>query len=406
MSEREDATPYRDRLQRLTPLEIQVLTHRCAEKTTEDIADLMAMPREHVRLLLADIYDRLGLTWQEEMSSFAALTRYCPYVSEVSTSTGEESPDAATTPLQPPPQPSHRALEIVDENDENLRATQATVGAEVIHQAAEQAAPSDAEEAARYTNALARLDPAELDVLRFRCAGRTSDEIAALMSIPAATARHLLADIYDKLGLPWQQETTSLAALNRYCPHIALVAPVGAAAPPHPIPQPLPPQPSQRAFELVSEDDAALLAQRALTAEEAEDARRSARILVLGIVGMLAVVIIALLLLGNSSGEASGTPTASAGSGTPTSEAAIAVATSPTPTVVPTAIPTPLPPTPTVVPTPSPAPSPTPAPTPTLAPTPTPTTEPTPASTQAPTAAPTVAPTALPTPISGTVVFK
>ena len=403
MSEHENETQYRDGLQRLTPLEIQVLTHRCADKTSEDIAELMAMPQEHVRLLLADIYDRLGLTWKEEIPSLTALARYCPYVSQMTTSTDEIPPAEATAPLPPPPEPSHRALELVDENDEVLRTQQARANAEVAQVAAvEQAASDPPEEGAHYVDALGKLDPAELDILRYRCAGRTSDEIAALMSIPTATSRHLLADIYDKLGLTWQQETTSLAALNRYCPYVAQVAPDGAAAPPHPVPQPLPPQPSQRAFELVNEDDAALLAQRVVTTEAAAS-RRSTRFIILGIVGIVAVAIVALLLLGNNSGEASGTPTAAVGISSPTSVAVVPVATTPTSAVVQTEVPAAVPPTPTPVSTPTPTPVSTPTPTPTATPTPIPT--PTPVTTAATTPGSTAVPTAIPTPLSGNAVY-
>src|SRR6185312_7288171 len=250
MSEREDNTQYVDGLRRLTPLELQVLAHRCTDKTSQEIAELMSISPELARLLLADIYDRLGIAWEDAASSLAMLSLYCPYVSEVAAA--ETSPDAGASP---PPEPSHRALELVDENDEALRAQSAAAAEQTAETTADGQVPAGApENAAYYVQVLQRLHPAELDMLRYRCAGRTSDEIAALMSIPDATARHLLADIYDKLGLTWQQETTSLAALNRFCPYVAQVAPEGAAATPFPVPQPLPPQPSLRAFQLVTED--------------------------------------------------------------------------------------------------------------------------------------------------------
>lgn len=76
----------------------------------------------------------------------------------------------------------------------------------------------------RYLLALTRLSPAELEAMRYRCAGRSSDEIAALMSVPPEIARGLLATIYDKLGITWQQETTSLAALSLFCPYVSQVS--------------------------------------------------------------------------------------------------------------------------------------------------------------------------------------
>jgi DNA-binding CsgD family transcriptional regulator len=259
---------------------------------------------------------------------------------------------------------------------------------------------SDQQNERDYAGALRQLSPIQLDIMRYRCAGRTSDEIASLVSVQVETARYLLADIYDRLGITWQQETTSLAALSRYCPYVSQVAPAGVAATPDQTTQPLPPQPSQRAFQLVQEDDEALRAQR-VPAEEEAGPSRQVPLLIFGGIAVVAVAVLLVFLLrgggGSSSTPTAGVPTATA----TTASGAATSSTAPTQTPVPT--PTEAQPTPTPVPpTPTPQPSPTPTPTPMPSPTPTPAPTPTPQSTETPTAGP----TAVPTPQTGTVQYQ
>ncbi len=241
---------------------------------------------------------------------------------------------------------------------------------------------------------LHRLTPAELEVLRRRCSGMTSQETASALSTTEQSARYLLGNIYDKLGVTYEEGGgTSLSRLMEYCPLLADPSIAQIAAPPSLASEPPPLEPSGRALLLVAQDDQSLIAQRspAPEAEESDDKRRLLYI----VGGILALVIIAgLIFLFASDDEDDGddatglaaSQTASVAV-TPTTVAGGA-APEPTATLVPT---TPPEPTPTPEP-----PPPTPEP-PTVTPEPTATSEP---------EATSVPPTAVPLPQQGDVVYE
>jgi DNA-binding CsgD family transcriptional regulator len=112
---------------------------------------------------------------------------------------------------------------------------------------------------------LQRLTGSEFQLLRHRCAGQTTGDIAAQLGLTAESVRTLLADVYDKLGVTWESQATSLDAVERFCPLLAdpEVVPLAASAAPDDLTRPLPTRPSERALQLVDDDDAALLAGRA-----------------------------------------------------------------------------------------------------------------------------------------------
>ena len=120
------------------------------------------------------------------------------------------------------------------------------------------------------------------------------------MSVPPETARALLANIYDKLGITWQQETTSLAALSLFCPYVSQVSAPQTPSPVEQPTQPLPPEPSERALHLVQEDDEALMAQRVpATHEQGSDNNRTLMI-VLGSIAALAIIVLIGFLVRNN----------------------------------------------------------------------------------------------------------
>jgi hypothetical protein len=235
---------------------------------------------------------------------------------------------------------------------------------------------------------LHRLTPPELEMLRRRCSGMTSQEIANALGTTQQTARYLLGNVYDKLGITYDEGGgTSLSRLMEYCPLLADPGIAQIAVPQSLAAEPLPMEPSGRSLLLVAQDDQALLAQRPATPEE-EPADNNRRLLYI-VGGVLALVIVAgliFLLVSDDDDEATG---AAATQTAPTATtAAGAIAPEPTPTLAPTLAPEPTP-------TPEPAP-PTPEP-PTAAPEPTATSE--------PTTAP-VPPTAVPVPAQADVVYE
>jgi|GEM_PF-2270784 len=107
---------------------------------------------------------------------------------------------------------------------------------------------------------LRRLSPTELAVLRHRCSGATTAQIATHLGIPQADARAHVGNLLDKLGITYGREGTSLSRLTAYCP---LVSQLGASA--GNSGEPLRPpagQLSQRAVELTDADDLALVSQQ------------------------------------------------------------------------------------------------------------------------------------------------
>ncbi|HYI16439.1 MAG TPA: LuxR C-terminal-related transcriptional regulator [Thermomicrobiales bacterium] len=241
---------------------------------------------------------------------------------------------------------------------------------------------------------LHRLTPAEVEVLRRRCGGMTSQEIASALGTTEQVARYLLGNIYDKLGVTYEEGGgTSLSRLTEYCPLLADPSIAQIAAPASLATEPPPLEPSGRALLLVAQDDQSLLAQRS-TVPEAEESDNNRRLLYI-VGGVLALVLIGgLIFLFASDDEddddATGlavTQTASAGRTATT--AAGGDAPDPTATLEPVSAPEP---------TPTPEPPP-PAPEPTPTPEPTATSEP-----EAPTAPPTE--TAVPLPQQGDVVYE
>lgn len=106
---------------------------------------------------------------------------------------------------------------------------------------------------------LQRLSSTELTVLRHRCSGATTSQIATHLGIPHAEARAHAANLLDKLGVTYGREGTSLSRLTAFCP---LTSQLGASAGRGGAPiEPPSGQPSQRATELTDADDRALLSQ-------------------------------------------------------------------------------------------------------------------------------------------------
>jgi hypothetical protein len=219
----------------------------------------------------------------------------------------------------------------------------------------------------------------------------TSQEIANALSTTQQTARYLLGNVYDKLGITYEEGGgTSLSRLMEYCPLLADPSIAQIAVPQSLATEPLPIEPSGRSLLLVAQDDQALLAQRPVTpeAEPADDNRRLLYI----VGGILALVIIGGLIFLFTSDDDDET-TAAAATQTVTTEptattAPGVTAPEPTATLAPTSAPEP-----TQTPEPPP---PTPEP-PTAAPEPTATSEPTAAS---------IPPTAVPLPAQGDVVYE
>jgi DNA-binding CsgD family transcriptional regulator len=150
-------------------------------------------------------------------------------------------------------------------------------------------APEPAEDGERLA-LLRRLTPTELAVLRHRCSGATTSQIASHLGISQAEARTHTGNLLDKLGVTYGREGTSLSRLSAFCP---LASQLGASAGAGGLPvEPPAGQPSQRAFELTDADDGALLSQHAggLPPSGGDGRQRW----VLG--GVLAFVLVAALL--------------------------------------------------------------------------------------------------------------
>jgi DNA-binding CsgD family transcriptional regulator len=150
-------------------------------------------------------------------------------------------------------------------------------------------APDPAEDGERLA-LLRRLSPTELAVLRHRCSGATTSQIATQLGISQAEARAHAGNLLDKLGVTYDREGTSLSRLAAFCP---LASQLGASALTGGAPvEPPSGQPSQRAVELTDADDQALLSQHGggLPPSNGDGRQRW----VLG--GVLAFVLVAALL--------------------------------------------------------------------------------------------------------------
>jgi len=137
---------------------------------------------------------------------------------------------------------------------------------------------------------LRRLSPTELAVLRHRCSGATTSQIATHLGIPPADARTHAGNLLDKLGITYGREGTSLSRLSAFCPLTSqLGASAGSGGAPIDPPTGLP---SQRATELTDADDLALLSQHGDAPPPSDGDGRQRWILG----GVLAFVLVAALL--------------------------------------------------------------------------------------------------------------
>jgi DNA-binding CsgD family transcriptional regulator/outer membrane biosynthesis protein TonB len=120
-------------------------------------------------------------------------------------------------------------------------------------------APAASGEDAERLALLRRLSPTELAVLRHRCAGATTAQIATHLGITQADARIHAGNLLDKLGVTYGRQGTSLSRLTAFCP---LASQLGASAGTSGLPvEPPSGMPSQRAAELTDADDLALASQ-------------------------------------------------------------------------------------------------------------------------------------------------
>lgn len=249
---------------------------------------------------------------------------------------------------------------------------------------------------------LRRLSPIELVVLRERCRGMTSEEIAAALNIPYETAAMHLGNVYDRLDITYRREGTSMGRLMAFCP---LLNDTEAPALPHASQinafAESPQHPSDQALHLVHADDAALLAQRGGGGVLAPENRNWLYGIAAAIAILLVAILAAILIF---AGDDDDDDDQAAADATATALAAIQEET-PTeqPAEEPTATETPTEPEPTQEPEPTDTPEPSPTPEPTEEPELTPTTEeptatPEPSPTETPGPTPTEAPTDTPAP--------
>lgn len=271
--------------------------------------------------------------------------------------------------------------------------------------------PAPADHATDQMAMLHRLTPAELGVLRLRCTGATSENIAATLGTTQPVVAAHLGNVYDKLGVTYGSEGTSFSRVMDFCPLLddpgaPEILPVAALRSRLGTPSA---QPSQRAAQLAAADDQALLAQGAGGAppDGPPSSDSSGRGWIIGgiLVALLLVALLLFYFLSRDDDEDAGDATATV-STTATTEAGSPTAEAPTETAAPeepTA--TPVPEEPTATPEPE-EPTATPEP-----PTATPEPEPTETPVPEPTATPEPEPTATeaqvtPVPVPGDLVYQ
>lgn len=179
-----------------------------------------------------------------------------------SSGNGQDRPDAAATPDSQPTQP-----------------------VPVSHAKLPTETPGDAER----LSLLRSLSATELAILRHRCAGATTSQIAAQLGLSHDDARAHVGNVLDKLGVTHGRAGTSLSRLAAFCPLLSQVdATAGSGAQ---LAVPPTGRPSRRAAELTDADDAALLSQHGGAPPPGDDGRQR---WIIG--GVLAFVLIAALV--------------------------------------------------------------------------------------------------------------
>lgn len=106
----------------LTDVELVVLDERWAGRTSFEIAGLLGINPNVARLHLANVYDKLGITYAPGGTSLARLMSFYDLSDDPAAPRIPHPDDLSSEELLSPGQPSGRALDLVAEDDEALLA--------------------------------------------------------------------------------------------------------------------------------------------------------------------------------------------------------------------------------------------------------------------------------------------